>query len=174
MLASVPVNTRARRGAAVAGESARKKLEKAAIAGEKYEAKLAEEERWPDATTTLGGLVQSAGEWHVAKFLPCIEMQKRAREAGSAIVELDDEEDDDGPPFKLVRLKLHGIWDATVIADPVDAGALVDDEDGVALDPMQALITAVGHVEAGERDPDDGPRADGSALVLDDAVVHEK
>ena len=87
-------------------------------------------------------------------------------------MELDD--DDDGPPFKLVRLKLHGIWDAMVVADPVDADASVDDEDDMALDPMQALFAAVGHVEAGERDPDDGPRADGSALVLDDVAVHEK
>ena len=166
MLASIPVDTRTRRGAAVAGENQRKKLEKAAIAGEKYEAKLAAEERWPDHTTTLGGLVQSAGEWHVAKFLPSVESKKRARAAESAVVELDEE--DDEPPFSLVRLKLHGAWHATTIADPIDTDALAEDE--VTLEPMQALFAAVDYMEAGERDASDAPRADGASLVLDDAV----
>ena len=171
MLASNLVNTRARRGAAVAGENLRKQLEKAAIAGEKLEAQLAEEEKWPITTTTLGGLVHSAGEWHVAKFLPSVDSKKRARAAENAVVELDD--DDDEPPFNLVRLKLQGVWHATAIADSIDPDALVEEEEE-PIDPAQALFAAIDYVEAGERDADDDPRAAEAALMLDDPVVMTK
>ena len=36
---------------------------------------------------------------------------------------------------------------------------------------METLFAAVDYVNAGERDADNGPRAGGSSLMLDDAVM---